>query len=294
MAMPLPSGVTLVDDDHLGPVVRVSSEFGATTVHLHGAHVTSWIPAGQEEQLWLSPQSQYGSDSAIRGGVPICFPWFAKGPGDWEPQHGFARRLPWHLDRAQMDPDGVRLELGLTDSDVPDDAPGRDRWPHRFEACYTVHLDNDGLSLDLAVRNTGDVSFDLGGALHTYLHVADISQVRVHGLAGVTSWDKVTGRHDEQREDELVVTGETDRIYDTTDTVAVSDGSGTTLVSGHSTTRTVVWNPWEDKARAMDDFSDDGWQSMLCVEAAIPYDTAIAVTPGERFSFGQRLVDART
>lgn len=298
----LPAAVRLLEGS-AGRVVEIDHPLVRGTIHLHGAHLTSWAPidvapAGDErgrgtaaEQLWLSRESSYGPDTAIRGGVPICFPWFSKGPGDWEPQHGFARRLPWQLAGATEGTEGVTVRLRLTDADVADDTPGRDRWPHRFEAECAIALGRE-LAVDLTVANPGNGSFEVGGALHTYLGVPDITHASLHGLDGVRYQDKVTGTdHDQQGP--VTFDGETDRVYAGTGPVLVRDGeTDRVLVSSSDASHTVVWNPWQDKARAMADVPDGGWQELLCVEAAVPHQSMVEVAPGGRWHLGQRISPA--
>jgi len=286
----LPDSVDLVDEPN-GPVLRIDHDRATGEIHLHGAHVTSWAPSGSRDQLWLSPESEFGPGSAIRGGVPICFPWFAKGPGDWEPQHGFGRRLPWRLHHAGEDDHGVTIALRLASSDVPDGTEGRDRWPYEFTAQFSVTF-GDTLTLSLTVANCSDQPMPVGGALHTYLAIPEIERLSVRGLDGVSYQDKVAGGEDEQ-DGPITFTGETDRVYAGSGVVVLADGD-TSLGAVRNTgvRHTVVWNPWSAKASAMPDFPDDGWHGMVCIEAAVPYDAAVVVAPGEKCTFGQQIVPA--
>lgn len=286
-----------------GRVLEVDHPLVRGTVHLHGAHLTSWAPidvapadddrgrGAAAEQLWLSRDSSYGPGTAIRGGVPICFPWFAKGPGDREPQHGFARRVPWRFAGATDDTDGVTVRLRLADTDLAADVPGRDRWPYPFEAEYAVGLGRE-LSLDLTVRNTGSEPFPVGGALHTYLAVPDVARTSLTGLEGASYVDKVTGT-DRRQQDAVTFDGETDRVYASTAPVLVRDGS-TDRVRVHSSgaSHTVVWNPGPSRAAAMADVPDDGWPRWVCVEAAVPYHDEVEVAPGDRWHLGQHITPA--
>lgn len=286
----LPAAVRLVDGSN-GPVVEIDHAAARGTIHLHGAHLTSWLPTGLGEQLWLSPESLYGPDAAIRGGVPICFPWFAKGPGDWEPQHGFARRLPWHLHSASEDSNGVTVRLRLTDADVAADVLGRERWPYPFELEYVVGLGRE-LGIDLTVSNIGIEPFPIGGALHTYLRVPDITGVSLLGLEGAPYHDKVTETA-QQQQGSVGFSGETDRVYASTEPVLVRDGTiDRVQVRGSDASHTVVWNPWQGKAATMADMSDDGWQQMLCIEAAVPHESMVELPPGHRWHLGQRITPA--
>lgn len=286
----LPAAVRLLDGSN-GPVVEVDHPVVRGTIHLRGAHLTSWQPAEQGEQLWLSAESSYGPDAAIRGGVPICFPWFAKGPGDWEPQHGFTRRLPWRLVGATEDSDGVTVRLRLTDADVAVETPGRDRWPYPFELEYVVGLGRE-LGIDLTVNNIGIEPFPVGGALHTYFRVPDITRASLLGLEGARYHDKVSETAREQQ-GPVQFSGETDRIYASTEPVLVRDGAVDQVrVRSSDASHTVVWNPWQDKAATMADMSDDGWRQLLCIEAAVPHQAMVELPPGQRWHLGQRITPA--
>ena len=287
-----------------GPVLEIDHRIGSARIHLHGAHVTSWRPQGQPEQLWMSSESEFGPGVAIRGGVPICFPWFAMGPGDWQPQHGFVRRLRWRLLGARQNRDEVTVTLALDDRDVHPDTPGRDRWPHRFALEYDVVLTaTAGLLLRLTVTNTGEESLPVGGALHTYLAVGDITETAVDSLSALPYRDKVTGtsvpataRDSPPEQSRLRLSGETDRVYDHHDPrphgIGIASPMGRLVMINHSS-HTVVWNPWQEKAATMADFPDDGWREMLCVEAAQPTtpdgNWPVVLAPGQSHLLGQDL-----
>lgn len=264
----LPPSVSLSSGDGDLPVVRVSCAKGTATVHLDGANVTSWIPAGHDPVLWLSPTSAFAAGRPIRGGIPLCLPWFASGPaGDREPAHGTARLSRWEL-RAAVDDDGtVTLHLALTQ-------PG-------WDATLAVTV-GDGLALTLTTRNTGGEDLTVEEALHTYFAVRDVSGIEVRGLDGAPYFDKVLGVHATQ-EGTLVLTDRTDRVYESTGPVEIQDpGLGRTIAiaKAHSA-NTVVWNPWDETARGLADVPDEAWPSFLCVETANVGGNATVLAPGE-------------
>lgn len=250
-------------------------------IALQGAHVLSWQPPGARSVLFLSPKSAFRSDVPIRGGVPLCFPWFGPSAGDRAaPQHGFARTRMWKVDATCCEANGVveaRLQLS-------DDAGTRAWWPHAFVAAMIVRSGQE-LDLTLEVRNTGSEPFTFGAALHTYFCVSDVRRIEIGGLENTRFLDKVDGAR-EKREGAapLRITGETDRIYlDTTAACTIDDPgwSRRIVIEKQGSRSTVVWNPWIDKARAMADLGDDDWPHFVCVETCNAADDVVSLAPGE-------------
>jgi glucose-6-phosphate 1-epimerase len=171
------------------PVVRVTAPAATAEIYLHGAHVTSWVPLGGQPVVWLSAASRFDADSAIRGGVPICFPWFGARAGHPEaPQHGFARLSDWELVDAHDQGDEVVVQLRLTDSE----ATRASAWPYMFAATFTVVVGAQ-LSMTLDVINRDTTEFTFEEALHTYLAVGDVRSTEVSGLEGTPYVDRPTG-----------------------------------------------------------------------------------------------------
>lgn len=280
MSMELPLSVTRGPGRNGLERLAISSTRATAEAYLHGAHVTAWQPAGAAPVIWMSADSQFQADKPIRGGVPICFPWFAAHATDAAaPMHGFARLREWALSGAE-DRDGeVHVTFGLTD----DDTSHRSAWPHRFAASYRITI-GDRLAMTLDVTNTGETPFTFEAALHSYFAVKDVRQVHVTGLAGTEYLDKVDGfARKRQDETPIAFAGETDRIYlDTESTCTIRDpGLRRAIEIAKTGSRsTIVWNPWIDRARAMPDFGDDEWPSMVCVETANVRDAAVRLEPG--------------
>jgi D-hexose-6-phosphate mutarotase len=275
----LPGTVSLTTGRGGLPVLRVDAPSARGEIYLHGATVTDWTPAGNRPVLWLGRASRFAPDTAIRGGVPICFPWFGARAGQPQaPSHGFARLSDWSLASVQDDGLDVTVRLRLTD----DEATRASAWPHRFEAVYTVVL-GARLSLALQVTNRSDEAVVFEEALHTYLDVGDIRDVEVSGLEGAAFVDRAAGPAPVSGEPGPVRFGsETDRTYlDTRAPVTVHDpGAGRSVViSKDGSAATVVWNPWIDKAAALADFGDHDWKTMLCVEACNVGDAAVHLAP---------------
>ncbi len=247
----------------------------------HGAHVLSWVAAGCE-RLYLSPQSTLDGQAAIRGGIPVCFPQFNQ-RGDL-PKHGFARNLAWQVNAPRLESDEAHLVLSFADS-----AQTRRWWDQSFEALLLIALTPGALQVDLAVRNTDTKALNFTGALHTYLAVDDVAQARLFGLGGQAEWNAVTDRHGTAAP-ELRFVGEFDRVYSAAPAgYELQDGPHTLVIEQDPDwAHTVVWNPGAEKCATLPDMPPEGWQHMLCVEAAQVYEP-IAIEPGDFWQGAQRL-----
>ncbi|TFC78678.1 D-hexose-6-phosphate mutarotase [Cryobacterium cheniae] len=262
----LPASVRLAEGRGGLTVVRVAGRAGSAEIYLHGAQVTDFTPVGGQPVLFLSGASRFEAAAAIRGGVPICFPWFGAHALDpAAPAHGFARLGEWEFVDAHESDDDVVLTFLLTDTP----ATRASAWPHRFEARYTVSI-GARLTLALQVTNRETDAFTYEEALHTYLRVSDVRGTTVAGLQGTAFLNQLTGVTEPAENNPVGFATETDRLYPGSRgraTVADPDGRTVTIESDGSDS-TVVWNPWIDKAARMADFGDDEWPGMLCVETA--------------------------
>ncbi|PZP37232.1 MAG: D-hexose-6-phosphate mutarotase [Kocuria rhizophila] len=264
---------------------------GSGTVRTYGAQVMSWAPTGFDPVLWVSSQAKDSVGDAIRGGVPICFPWFGPGrSGDMKPAHGFARIAEWKLaDRIRNydDAAAATARFILTHEDI--DRQLRGAFPHKFRAVYTVDF-GAKLTMSLTVTNTGSTAFEFEEALHTYLSVGDSQRIAIEGLEGARYFDKVS-QQEQSQSGPITITDETDRVYYSEDTVQVKDPAmaRTITVAKEGSANTVVWNPWTEKSKAMDDYADDEWQSMVCVETANVLDNAVRLDAGASHTMTQRL-----
>ncbi len=236
-------------------------------LYLQGAQVTAWQPRDERPVLFISPKSALEPSKAIRGGIPIIFPWF--GPSRHAPvapQHGFARTAMWNLDGVETaGSKSLTMTLSLTDGDV-----GSTIWPEPFRAIYTVTFAQT-LSLRLAVQNRARHRIVFEEALHTYFAISGISDIAISGLAGTTYIDKTdAARRKPQTTDLVTITGETDRVYLDTPTRCLIEDRGwrrRVAIEKDGAASTVVWNPWVEKAAAMADLGDPVWRGMVCVEA---------------------------
>lgn len=242
------------------PRLRLETAQGATAeLYLHGAQLTSWRPAGGDERLFLSERSAFAAGSAIRGGVPVIFPQFAaEGP---LPRHGFARTRAWQIEQAGAQ--GARLVL-------QDDAQTMAIWPRAFRAAFEVELAEHELRMSLTVYNTGTEPWSFTAALHTYLRVADVAQLRLRGLQGLRYRDSAQGGAERRETGEaLRIEGEVDRIYfDTPPQLELDEPARRLRLRQQGFADTVVWNPGAERAAALADLEAGGHRHMLCVEAA--------------------------
>ena len=273
------------------PMVRVSNKSCTGQVYLHGAHVTDWTPRGFDPVLFVSARSSYERGKAIRGGVPICFPWFGPGTSVTRPSvdgkllgvaHGFARTSEWTLAAVRQGPGKLSTSV-IFELDA-DDAI-RAIWPHEFHATYTVTF-GQKLGMSLEVVNKDVAPFTYESALHTYLKVGDVRLLRIGGLRETEYLAKIEGEGlFTQTDDPLVLSGETDRVYrNTTAAISVTDPTLGRVVTNtkNDSKSTVIWNPWEEKSVSSAGMSAGEWLHMLCVETANTHDHAVVLAPGQK------------
>jgi glucose-6-phosphate 1-epimerase len=252
-------------------------------LYLQGAHLTQWQPKGHKPVLFLSERSLFTPGKAIRGGIPIVFPWFGArtatptSPRTDGPSHGFARTAEWQLAFAAVAGDDLHLTLTLSPSDTSR-ALGFDQ----FQVAYQIVLGAE-LRLQLTVANLADAPLHFEEALHTYLAVGDAQQVSIIGLSDTEYIDKTDGfTRKRQKESPLRLTGETDRPYlDNQNPVNLDDPvlKRRVTVDKSNSKTTVIWNPWSEQAAKLADMTPTGWLEMTCIETANVADDAITLGP---------------
>lgn len=271
--------ITFKDGPEGIAVVEVSNTHATATLALQGAHVMQWAPRKQRPVLWLSPAAKFGAGKSIRGGVPVCWPWF--GPHATQanfPSHGFARAVPWVVIATRALPDGAtHLSLQLTQTDAT-----RAQWPHATDLSLHIKV---GATLEMALvtRNTGDHAIVIGEALHSYFAVSDVRQIALHGLGQGEYWDKVDGNQRKQQSGPVTIGAETDRIYVGSSTECMIDDPQwrrRIRIAKRGSHSTVVWNPWIEKSAKMGDLGTRGYLNMLCVESANAAEDVVTVAPG--------------
>lgn len=260
--------------------VLVQTPDSSGEVYLHGAHVTSWKPTGTGDTLFVSEKSRWEDGRAIRGGIPICFPWFrdlADNPR--APQHGFARIKAWQLRSIRATGDTVTVAMSTSS-----DAESREWWPHDFRLTYRVTFGNN-LELELEMENTGLSPLRFEEALHTYHRVGNAGEIQIEGLDGIAYLDNTDSNRRCLQSGTVVFDSQLDRIYlETGHPLRLIDpqlGRQVNVAKAHSLT-TVVWNPWKEGARSMPDLGDEEWMQMVCIEASNIRDFAIDLQPGQR------------
>lgn len=268
------------------PFVHIRNPHAEATVSLHGGQVLAFRPRGAAaDRLFLSERTSYRPGQAIRGGIPVCWPWFGPDPqGLGRPNHGLARTRLWSVADARSPPDAqTRLTLRLTDS-----ADTRALWPHAFVLTLEITV---GASLRLALdtRNTGEQPFTLTQALHSYLAVDDVAQARVDGLDGCRYLDKTAPGGSAQsgrsvQRGAVTFDGEVDRVYADPPAVLVlhgAAGSGGLSIRAEGSRTAVVWNPGERLAAGMADLEPGDHRRFVCVETANAGDDTVTLAPGE-------------
>jgi len=276
----IPAAASVVEGNGGLQKVCIASPQGVGEMYLHGAHITSWKPAGRDETLFLSSQSRWESGHAIRGGIPICFPWFGgKADDPKAPAHGFVRTMPWQLESIAQTEDGITVSMS-----IESDEDTRRWWPAEFRLAYRVTFASD-LKLELAVTNTGKKSLRFEEALHAYHRVGNILNTRVGGLHAVDYIDKTDLNRRKFQRGEIAINSETDRVYlNTKDAVELEDPvlRRRTRIAKENSYTTVVWNPWVQKAQSLSDFADDEWIQMICIETSNVSDFAVDLVPGQQ------------
>ncbi len=261
------------------PIAIITNAFAKASVAIYGAHVLSYRPKGQEEVLWMSSLSTFEEGNPIRGGIPVCFPWFGPhGSDSKKPQHGFARLQMWKVaETADLPGSETRLRLTLRQNQKL-----KALWKYSFLAEMIITV---GASLSVTFRctNTGTEQLSYTGALHSYYSVSDIANVKIKGLGGSRYYDGMKATVPSiQEEDNLVIQKEENRRYinTTSDCIIEDSGLSRKIRVGKTGSRvTVVWNPGAEMAKKIADMPDDGYKAMVCVEAANAYDDIAIVQP---------------
>ncbi len=239
--------------------------------YLHGGHVAEFQPSGAEPVLFLSDKAVYQEGKAIRGGIPVCFPWFG---AKQSPSHGPVRTERWTVTGTERTDLGVLVTLQCkTDT---------------FQLNYRITFGRQ-LSLEMCITNFSTSAATCELALHTYFTVDDITKVKITGLENAEFLDQLTGDTIPATAEPIGFSAETDRIYHgEVKQILLADSSlGRTIALQPSGSRsTVVWNPWVEKSKRMDDFGDDEYPRMCCIETANIDPNAIRLGPGDSATTG--------
>lgn len=274
-ATSLPHSIKLLSNAHGRDFLEIRHPCVKARIALEGAHIVSCIPTGQGDLLWMSPIDEQKPGTPLRGGIPICWPWFGNERAG--PSHGFARISKWNLKSALDTGDELVLTLDLPENTIKQQLPD-EGWSLQVEFVL-----GKSLCVSLITTNTGSQRQVLSQALHTYLPVGDIREARIWGLEGAEFMDQLTGVDHVCQQGAVTFSAEVDRIYQGhSDTVQLEDGSEHYLVvRRHGSNSVVVWNPWTEKSRRLGQFPPDGYKTMVCIEAANAAADRRVLAPGE-------------
>ncbi len=262
----------------------ITNAHGTASLCLQGGHLFSWQPvASADPVIWMSPAATFAPNASIRGGIPICWPWFGvHGSESSFPAHGFARTQPWQVTGSRSLEDGS-TEIALSFLPTEDT---QKYWPEAHAASRLDLLVNVGASLKIALitRNLGESDFTVTEALHTYFVVGDAAQVQVDGLDGVHFHDKAAGWTQGDQAGGVTFASEVDRVYvNSADRCTIVDPvlQRRIHIAKLGSQSTVVWNPWAARAAQMGDLGNEGWKSFVCVESGNALDNAVTVPAGQ-------------
>ena len=262
--------------------LEVKNQHATAKIALQGAHLFHYQAKDKEPLLWLSKEAFFEKGKAIRGGVPICFPWFGLNTEDTSlPQHGFARKQMWKLISTHELADGsTHLQLMLTANKET-----RALWDYSFVLIYDITIGRE-LTLKLNTINCDTEAFEITQALHSYFNVSDISNVSINGLENTIYYDSLERELVKQHK-ALTINEEVDRVYfDASSKITLDDGERKIELNQEGSKSLVVWNPWVEKSEAMCDMADDGYETMICLETANALKDFRIVKAGEIFNLG--------
>jgi D-hexose-6-phosphate mutarotase len=278
------------------PLVEIQNKHASATISLQGAHLLTWQPINEKQSvIWLSEDAKFAPGKSIRGGIPICWPWFGAHASHADyPAHGFARTSLWKIVSATPLDTGetqitFKLELNIHKNSELDNTFNNtintitinEMWPQPTAVEYRLTI-GCSLILELTTTNHSDQAITLGQALHTYFAVDDIAQTTVEGLDGKTYLDKPQNFARKTQTGPVTFSAEVDRIYlNTPESVVINDSKRKITISKQGSRSTVVWNPWQAVAEKMGDLGKDGYQKMVCVESANAAEDVVSIQPGK-------------
>ncbi len=263
-------------------MIDISNQYAKARISTYAGQIVSYQPNGATEDLFfLSDKVQYQEGKAIRGGVPICWPWFGDDTSGFErPPHGFVRNQQWDVLSTEMLEDGrTSVVLVTADSDMT-----RELWHYEFNLELQL-LIGSTLEMKLKTKNTGKQFFTITQALHTYFKVSDVSNVLIKGLDGKPYIDKLDSFAVKQQADDILVSQEIDRIYQKSPKQISLTDSGfnrTITISSSGSDTTIVWNPWSTSVSKIADLNLDSYRNFVCVETANVFTDSLTIIPAGR------------
>ena len=260
--------------------LTVKNQYATAKISLYGAHVTSYKPGRSKDLLWMSPDSSFEVGKPIRGGIPVCFPWFGPHKTDSsKPQHGFARLMYWDLVETANQPGGetiVKLQLNSSEAT-------KEYWPYDFYAEMTIIV-GQTLQVSLKVVNSDDQPFEYTCALHSYYNVSDIGNIAITGLLGASYHSQLEPGEFVQTMPVIEIKKAETRHYHNTEATCVIEDSGFKRfirVEKSGSKITTVWNPGKETCAAIGDLPNDAYKTFVCVEAVNAFDDVITLHPAD-------------
>ncbi len=263
------------------PVIDIKNDYAESTVSLNGGQVLTFRPHHDPNPvLWLSGLASLNPNKPIRGGIPVCWPWFGSHSTDPnKPAHGFARTVVWILSETKVTADGAtQIVLSLENHESI-----RPLWPYPFQLQIVITIGAE-LQVELITHNTGNQTFTLGEALHSYFNVSDVTQISIHGLENSQYIDTVVQLEGEPETGPIQIKAETDRVYlnSTADCLLKDPGFNRQIrIKKTGSQTTVVWNPWIEKAARLGDLGYQNYLRMVCIESANAANNIVTVAPGD-------------
>lgn len=269
--------ITLKTLDHGFEYLEIQNDHAIAKIALQGAHIFHYEVKGEEPLLWLSEKVYFQKGKAIRGGVPICFPWF--GPHRFDetlPQHGFARNQEWsYMARHELSDGSTHVQLMLTQNEE-----SRALWEYNFVLLYDITIGKE-LTLELTTTNADTEAFDLTQALHSYFKVSEIEKVAVQGLDESVFYSNLD-KGLEKQFGEVTINEEVDRVYfEPSSSIRLVDQNREIILNQKGSNSLVVWNPWKKKSKNMADMPDDGYRTMICLETANALQDFVRLEPND-------------
>ncbi len=278
----IPNVLTFNEEKGGLSMININSTHASAAISLYGAQILSYVPNGQKDILWMSEQSLFETGKAIRGGIPLCFPWFGPHPSDKaRPQHGFARLQEWNVISIEESADEIVIvTLSLHESPF-----SLEMWPCPFKAIATFQIGKK-LEIKFTVTNTGDELFEYSDALHTYFNISDISAINIEGLQNASYYEGLGMDLKTQQPHLLSFDAETNRryVHHNNDCIIIDPGYNRKIYAGKTGSNvTVIWNPAEATAKTMTDIHPGGFKTYVCAEPANAYPgiDMIHLAPGE-------------
>ncbi len=264
------------------PLIEIDNGKAKATISVYAGQLLSFQPASEPEDLmFLSQKAYYQAGKAIKGGIPICWPWFGPDPeGLGRPSHGFVRNRLWNVLGTEATESATKVKLGLVET-----AETQEIWHQSFDLAIAISV-GEKLTVELITHNTGAQAFSITQALHTYFKIGDISQVKVLGLEDVKYLDKVDKGTQKQQQGAVAIAQEVDRIYtDVPGELVIEDAAlnRRIRIASQGSKTAIVWNPWAKISAEMADLEDDDYQRFLCVETANADKDIVEILPGSEF-----------